>query len=672
MRRIALALMLVATTCLSADVVRYVDATAGNDAWDGTEPAYTTGTTGPKATMSSATGGMSLVISAGAGTHKLYVKKGTYTTAYYSLSTLANTAVVTIEGYATTPGDGATAQLAVADQPVLATTNADYCVYAFDNGTFNTGTITYRNIKFAPSALAGGDALFRWGAAGDDGADVSLALDMCTLVMTAGNNAAFLSFQTTDVATPATRTITITDCTFTGHAGCTNVINVRDIAGLTVTDCTMTGGTAANNAFIYAAAEVPVIYAAHNNVGTIGGMFLNCAAAATQGLVQVDLLNNSGAGTSFFYNNNGVSDNTHCVVQGNTWTGAGLGVSLGVGQANETRGGYWIGPQIIGNSFTMSGSGAHGIMLGANCRNAEIRANVCNVNNEANTFGIVLKGAGHVTRNVCKARYALYLIGSCWTPTGGSSTVVDHNTFIGPSITAFAWGPNANGPAAGATGTDLDTDGSATVTVDAGKDLSKVQVGDVLQIGTTTSGLNGTNYYLITAVDDTADTITVTPTPSNDDDNQTWYTFLPGPLDAVVTDNIFYGVACPAAICGGDAHWNIRMDRNLYYRTNAGDLVNVLTATDFAGLQAAWMAGAWADSLVNDVNSVNANPLFVNYVGADYHVYANSPAALTSDPNAVLGVLGGKGAYPASTAIQGSSGIMWGSGVVGEAGVHGK
>lgn len=65
-----------------------------------------------------------------------------------------------------------------------------------------------------------------------------------------------------------------------------------------------------------------------------------------------------------------------------------------------------------------------------------------------------------------------------------------------------------------ATGAGAVTDGTATVDLSADTpDLSGVSVGDTIRIASRTDGINSTNIYEITAVDDGSDTVDVTPSP---------------------------------------------------------------------------------------------------------------------------------------------------------------
>ena len=62
-------------------------------------------------------------------------------------------------------------------------------------------------------------------------------------------------------------------------------------------------------------------------------------------------------------------------------------------------------------------------------------------------------------------------------------------------------------------GTAGSTNSTATVTLDGGSDLSGVVVGDTIRIAGETLGIRGGDIFEITAVNDGADTVDVTPTP---------------------------------------------------------------------------------------------------------------------------------------------------------------
>ena len=62
-------------------------------------------------------------------------------------------------------------------------------------------------------------------------------------------------------------------------------------------------------------------------------------------------------------------------------------------------------------------------------------------------------------------------------------------------------------------GTAGATDGTATVVLDGGSDLSGVVAGDAIRIAGETNGINGSDIFEISSVDDGADTVTVVQTP---------------------------------------------------------------------------------------------------------------------------------------------------------------
>lgn len=637
----------------------YVDAAAADDSGTGLIGS-------PEKTIAAA---IADVAAAAAGEHIIYVKAGSYAPTTLGLNSVPDAETLTIEGYVTTPGDGHTVSLG-ASRPVIASTDATWLFYR--TSTWAGSSFTLRNLVVPPASLT--NDIIRWGSTTDNGPDANLTCEFCSFTPAAASTAGVFSAQTV-AGMASTRVITFKDCTITGHATSTRMFSTQELGAIHLLNVDLvSGGTGSTAHYLTVGGSLcPVIDIENCDVGAIGGSFVSFGSDTASGVTSLSLIGNTGSGLGFCVNGSGANDAT-AIIGGNTWTGTGIAASIGVGQANVARTGTWNGVQIYGNTFAMTGTGAHGIMVGANCLGAEVYGNTCTITDVgSSTFGLVLKGAAHVHHNVIVARDALYLIGGSRSATSGSASVVHHNTFVGTAVAAFNWGLNTNTAYPSATGTNLDTDGSATVTVDASKDLSLVKPGDILQIGSTTHGLQGTNYYLITAVDDTAKTITVSPTPDNGDDNQTWYALLPAPFDASVTDNIFYGVACNAVYNSSGTHSRIRMDRNLLYRAGSGALANVEgDCADLAALQAKWGAGNWMDSYAtNDDNSVSSDPLFVG--ATDYRVFYNSPAAPTHDPAARLTALGGIGAYLPIPAAKGETGVHAGRGsVTGETGEHSR
>jgi len=74
-----------------------------------------------------------------------------------------------------------------------------------------------------------------------------------------------------------------------------------------------------------------------------------------------------------------------------------------------------------------------------------------------------------------------------------------------------------------ASGTGAATDATATVALSVDTpDLSTVVVGDTIRLNGRTDGIRNTDIFEITAIDDTLDTVTVTPTPGSITAGVTW------------------------------------------------------------------------------------------------------------------------------------------------------
>jgi len=600
----------------------YVDAARPNDSGNGQSAALA------KKTIA---GGFSAVIAAGAGTHTLFVKSGNYGGASYSLNSFPDATVLTIEGYAVTPGDGASADLGDS-RPLLASTDATWCLYR-STGTWAGSSLTLRNLRFAPTALSN-QAIIRWGSTTDTGPDAPLTAEFCEFRVPATSNVGAISYRTVGSVT-STRAVTFRDCTIIGHAGAGPLIVLREVGAVTLHNVDVSGGTAAGGDFVALLDTCTGIDIRGCAVGTIGGAFVNTANPATIGLTSILLDGNSGTGTNFLHCQSGTAGGDTLVVTNNNWTGDGYGISIGASYTNVAITGYWRNAIISGNTMVRIGTaGGHALMLGLNVLGADVFGNTFKGLDGSGTseFGAVIKGSGvHFHHNYCWGRYALYV-------TSGTYNRIVHNSCYGTNGYAFAWSANANTTYRGGTGSNAATNGTATVTV-TGSDLSKVRVGDTVQIVGRTDGIDGTEFFAILAVDDSADTITVSPSPGTAT-GQTWYAYAPLPMDMIVVDNIFDGSGGAFAAVGAPdgMHNRIRMDNNLLVAGRSA-LASLLGAkADLAAVRAVWATAPWADSSAyNDVHSIAADPRFMGAATGNLALSRISPAIGAASDGSTIG-----------------------------------
>lgn len=620
MRKIALILLLAGSWAGAANF--YVDDATGLDSNNGTTEALA------KKTIS---GGISAVAAAGAGTHVLYIKAGTYGGAYYGLNGLANGTNLTIEGYVNTPGDGASADLGDS-RPLLASTDPTFCLYRA-SGTWAGSSLTLRNLRFAPTSL-GAHAIIKWGSAAENGPDAPLLIEYCKFTLPATCTQGVM-MATTVAGIDSTRAITLRNCSFIGHASAGRMLSLREVGVVTLHNVDVSGGTAAGGDFVALLDTCTGIDIRGCAVGTIGGAFVNTVQPATIGLTSILLDGNSGTGTNFLHCQSGTAGGDTLVVTNNNWTGDGYGISIGASYTNVAITGYWRNAIISGNTMVRIGTaGGHALMLGLNVLGADVFGNTFKGLDGSGTaeFGAVIKGSNvHFHHNYCWGRYALYV-------TSGTYNRIVHNSCYGTNGYAFAWSANANTAAHGGTGSNAVTNGTATVTV-TGSDLSKVRVGDTVQIVGRTDGIDGTDFFAISAVDDTGDTLTVSPSPGTAS-GQTWYAFSPPPTDMIVTDNIFDGsggaFAAVASLNG--MHGRIRMDNNLLVAGSGGLASLAGSKADLAAVRATWGAAPWADSSpFNDDNSIAADPRFMGAATGNLALSRISPAIGAASDGSTIG-----------------------------------
>lgn len=582
----------------------YVDAARPDDSGDGTTEA-----TAEKTIQA----GIADVAAAGAGTHKLYVKAGSYAGTNYSLNALADATHITIEGYSATPGDGEGVQLA--SRPVLASTATDYCF--FRSGNWTGSSLTLTNLDVGPPSLIN-QALIRWGSALGNAPVVGLTARYCRFTAPASSTSGILQALSTAGGGTA-RPFAFHDCQFVGHATTSYGLAVYEAGTVTLDTVTVTPSF-----------TTAVVWA----INTIQGLDIqDCVFGDQKAVVSFNAPSTAGASSFVWRRNTGAingsllnygyapaTDPGTLVFEDNTFTCNGYGIAVGCAYTNLAFSTYWRQAKIVGNTITRTGSNSgHPLMLGLNVDGADVCANrFTGLPLLASAeFGAVLKGS-HISfeRNACHGRYAIYV-------TSGRANRVVHNTAYGTATFAFCWNVNENTAVPGGTGANAVTNGTATVAV-AGSDLSKVRVGDLLQIVGRTDGVDATAFFEITAVDDGADTVSVTPSPGAAA-AQTWYAYAPQVKDLIVTDNVFYGAGCPAVGDLSGMHGRILMDRNRYY-VSSGALAWVEgSCADLAALQARWGAGDWDDSFAgNDENSVEGDPGFVDGPGGDLRLKADS------------------------------------------------
>lgn len=608
----------------------YVDAARPDDSGNGQSEA---------AAEKTIAAGIADVAAAGAGTHVLYIKSGTYGGAYYGLNALANGTNLTIEGYVNTPGDGASADLGDS-RPLLATTDPTFCLYRA-SGTWAGSSLTLRNLRFAPTSL-GAHAIIKWGSAAENGPDASLSIEYCKFTLPATCTQGVI-MATTVAGTDSTRAITLRNCSFIGHASAGRMLSLREVGVVTLHNVDVSGGTAAGGDFVALLDTCTGIDIRGCAVGTIGGAFVNTVAPATIGLTSILLDGNSGTGTNFLHCQSGTAGGGTLVVTNNSWTGDGYGISIGASYTNVAITGYWRNAIISGNTIVRIGTaGGHALMLGLNVLGADVFGNTFKGLDGSGTveFGAVIKGSGvHSHHNYCWGRYALYV-------TSGTYNRIVHNSCYGTGGYAFAWSANANTAAHGGTGSNAATNGTATVTL-TGSDLSKVRVGDTVQIVGRTDGIDGTDFFAISAVDDIGDTLTVSPSPGTAS-GQTWYAFSPPPMDMIVVDNIFDGSGgAAAAVASLNAmHNRIRMDNNLLVAGSGGLASLAGTKADLAAVRATWGTAPWADSSpFNDDNSIVGDPLFQSAITGNLSIPFTSPALNAASDGTNIGAYQHK-AYP--------------------------
>ena len=596
----------------------YVDAARPDDSGNGQSEALA------KKTIA---GGFSAVIAAGAGTHTLYIKSGNYGGASYSLNSFPDATVLTIEGYAVTPGDGASVDLGDS-RPLLASTDPTWCLYR-TSGTWAGSSLTLRNLRFAPTSL-GARFLIKWGSTAENGPDAPLLIEYCKFTLPATCTEGVI-LATTVAGIDSTRAITLRNCSIIGHASVEKMLSFREVGAVTLHNVDVSGGTAAGGHFVllYDGTSLDV---QDCDVGTIGGAFIHTPVPASVGLTSIILSRNSGTGTNFLHCQSATAGGNTLVVTDNTWTGNGYGISIGAPYTDAAITGFWRNAIITGNSMVRTGTASgHPLMVGLNVLGAEISGNRFQGLSD-DDFGAVVKGSGiHFHHNYCWGRYALYV-------TSGTYNRFHHNSCYGTNGYAFVWTVNANPTNHGGTGSNAVTNGTATVTV-TGSDLSKVRVGDTLKIVGRTDGIDGTEFFAILAVDDSADTITVSPSPGTAT-GQTWYAYAPLPMDMIVSDNIFDGsggaFAAVASLNG--MHGRIRMDNNLLVAGGSA-LASLRGAkADLAAVRATWGAAPWADSSpFNDDNSIAADPRFMGAATGNLALSRISPAIGAASDGSTIG-----------------------------------
>lgn len=601
----------------------YLDGDIGNDSYNGLSATVGGGSVGPKLTLN---GCLTVIAAAGAGSHTVYIKKSAsaYGGSYYSLNSLADATTLTLQGYSSSPTEGDAADLG-SSRPTISPTSTDWCFYR--TSTWAGSSLILRNIILSPTSLAAYD-LFRWGNTTDNGPDASLTAEYCSFILPSSCTAGILGMQTVNSLT-STRNVTLRNTTITAHSGAGRLFSLKEMGVFTLDHVTViNAGTATgtSGAHVIQTSTGPItgISITDCTFGTIGASMLYVAPTITTlNMTNITVENNTGTfGGSFFsYPGNAVDGSTFSI-KNNTVTCNGYGIVVGFAYTDVARNGSWYNGVIRNNTIIRTGSNAgHALMLGINCSGTEVSHNVFYGldGTQIDDFGSVIKAPyTDFHHNICYGRLALYIC-------TGKHIHIHNNTVYGTKDGAVVWNVNTNPTYAAGTGSNAATSGSATVQV-TGSNLSLIQVGDTLQIVNRTDGLNDTAFYEITAVDNTggAQTMTVTPSPGSGS-SQTWYAYAPRAKYLVISDNVIYG---DGALCLYDLaglHNNMRVDNNVYYST--GNLASVEgICADLAALKGKWGSGSWADSHLNDLNSVSGDPLFVDVDQRDYRVQLTSPA----------------------------------------------
>lgn len=627
------------------------------------------------------------------GTHILYIKGGqTYggDTAI-SMQSRGNDDHITLEGWRDEPGDGAITDIGEDNRPLISTTSATNCVLWAPASSISNASLTLRNVNITAPSLAGsGNAMFKYGTSGTTGPDADFLLEFAKLNP---SNASFVSniFLWRDVpSVVSTRYFTVRDVVieklvggpfsltevgaitiqrvtlltnhssfFLNMASSATSLLIEDINALDMTSQPFLNvGTGIVLTFLRLrrinvnaiTGGFCVLQAASTNteeliiedctIASLGGRFTTLTATTYPKFIRISRNRVTAAVDGFLSANGEVYNATigQIIVEDNDYTmSAGGGISIG--PAYGTAGiptTQWRNCRIMRNRMIRTGSGSsHPLMVGINCYGCEIGFNTF-VGSLADDFGAVVKAPyTYFHHNNARGRFALY-------HTTGRHCRFHNNSIQGTSTAAYVWGVNRNESVPNGTGANAATNGSATVTV-AGSDLSKMQAGHTLEIVGRTDGLQGTAFFEITGVDNTAKTITVTPSPGADT-NQTWWGWDDMPFDAIITDNIFDGSggdsahACRAI---SDVHCRARFDRNLYKAGTGGLFRNRgASQTTLSALQASWSTAPWADGLAdNDANSIVGEPAWKDI--------ANNDFSITSSSDAIDRVPGGftKGSY---------------------------
>lgn len=534
--------------------------------------------------------------------------------------------------------DDTDTELSVVDRPVVSV--EEITCTAADAGV----AIYLQNLSIATSLTT---PSFNWGYGGGH-RTASLSVKWCDVTTSSTSDAGFYAGYIAVDATSA-EWVTFDDCLLSGWTANIAAFRLRGQSVSTIKDCTINGGSGTSQTqqalcSLFSYNEQIVITG--NTVASRGPLLIWQAAAndvwgLTTERPAVQINNNRITVTGYpdgvvtilpttIGNSKSYTRYNPVMFEviGNTITGVGFGVYFGFGYRDGIASGgetlmseiEMVG-RILNNTITVSGG--HAILVGPDVQYAEVAHNT--VSNGAE-FGIVIKAPSFVHHNSIVGPTGLYL-------AGGQGSVVEYNSIYGITSlfnNAFRVAVNDNTNfecALGAIGaeTGIISTGTAISFGTSGADLDHVKPGDLLQVDTTNDneGIDGTAWFDITAVDDSANTMTVAQTPSSDFSEVAWKIFTPRPSRAVVRNNIFhYGTATNSVkLTGGSSH-NILMDCNLVY---GPAYINATSCTTLAGIQAAWLAWTGART-TNDVNSLMSDPLFISPTTGDLRVRSSSPA----------------------------------------------
>jgi hypothetical protein len=292
----------------------------------------------------------------------------------------------------------------------------------------------------------------------------------------------------------------------------------------------------------------------------------------------------------------------------NYWTFAGFNLSgqtIGIGPYSET------GWRIVGNDIT--------------CPNG---------NGQAGCMDIANGGPYYIWGN------NVHHVGTNLSP--GAVTALYHGVYLSDAVfnVDFGWNTiafvqgcrglqqNANSPTNDAYGLsihdniihDTQCDGIVMTTVDPSKGAIKLYNNIIYNAGTGPNNSDGTGAWSCMNLQ-TWDTTAGNGSGTIDVYNNTMYacgTFANPPYSGS-TGGILWG--------GPNPNKKLRLQNNIVYMTTAQPYLTNDTPANVTGSHNLWFGNGPAPTNAVITTSLNANPLFVNAAGANFHLQSGSPAA---------------------------------------------